>query len=316
MTNPNASFRIFFYSISCCLLFLAATQQTALAEDRGAFALWTEVDVKSEAPGTGELKPVGDAQAMAEGERIVTGEGGECGVGFEGALEDSVLKVMPGSTARLTNLGDDARVDVEDGSVFVKLKGLPAKSRFEVSTPTAVAVARGTAWLQSKDAVEVFDGSVHVDSSSGQTQDLEKDEALDITPAGALSAKRAVLPSGRQAWNIFQEGISKNVLRASEIQEIREAIDAKRASATCGPAGPFAWERPVAVGDIVRVSDINELKTALSQAPFKQGEAYVRDFLDPIPVLSPGDHIQVSHLNRLRKAVENASVETCEKAAP
>jgi hypothetical protein len=54
-----------------------------------------------------------------------------------------------------------AKTDLADGSVFVKLKGLPKDSSFDVRTPTAVATVRGTEYRASfvNGQTEVFNSS-------------------------------------------------------------------------------------------------------------------------------------------------------------
>ena len=60
-----------------------------------------------------------------------------------------------------------------------------------------------------------------------------------------------------------------NRIKASDVQDIRAGIDARRNTAACGSLGPYPWATGVITAGVpMRAAQINEIKTALTQAPF------------------------------------------------
>lgn len=284
---------------------------SAKASGEEAVVLWTEGDVSFEMPGAENPQPVGSGGAVPEGTRVVTAENASCGLGFEGSLAESAIMIEPRSSARLESLGNSTRIGLDEGSIFTKLSKLRKDSVFRVETPTAVATARGTGWKQSNERMEVFEGTVDLESSSGLKESISDGDAYEFSLDGSLALKRPADESSRRSWDKFvgqaQASPYFGRIRADDVLRIRDTIDAKRVSAACGSVAAYPWDSIVEKGAAVFVAQINQLKTALTEPPFSQNPAFVSTYLDPIPVLEPGDRIRASDLNLLLDAAENAS---------
>lgn len=295
----------------CLTLFGVLFGFSEKASGEEAVVLWTDGDVSFEMPGAESPQPVGVGGAVPEGTRVVTAENASCGLGFEGSLAESAVMIEPRSLARLENLGDSAHIGLDEGSILTKLSKLRKNSAFKVETPTAVATARGTGWKQSNERMEVFEGTVDLEASSGLKESISDGDAYEFSLDGSLALKRPADEASRQSWEQFvghaQASPYFGRIRADDVLRIRDTIDAKRASAACGSAAAYPWDGIVEKGAAVFVAQINQLKTALTEPPFSQNPAFVSAYLDPIPDLQPGDRIRASDLNLLLDAAENAS---------
>ena len=108
-------------------------------------------------------------------------------------------------------------------------------------------------------------------------------------------------------YAVMETGSKQYRVSAGDILKIRETIDAKRKSDACGAAGVYPWNMDVAAGTVISSSQINELKTALTEPPFAQSPEFVAAYLDPIPVSQPGAPAHASTLQLLLEAAKNAS---------
>lgn len=296
---------------ACLALSGAFFGLSAKASGEDAVVLWTEGDVSFEMPGAESPQPVGSGSTVPEGTRVVTAENASCGLGFEGPLAESAVMIEPRSSARLESLGNSVHIGLDEGSIFTKLSKLRKDSIFKVETPTAVATARGTGWEQSNERMEVFEGAVTLEARSGLKESILEGDAYEFSLDGSLALKRPADESSRQSWNGFvvraQASPYFGRIRADDVLHIRDTIDAKRASAVCGSRTAYPWDGIVEKGTAVFVAQINQLRTSLTEPPFSQNPGFVSAYLDPIPILQPGDRIRASDLNLLLDATENAS---------
>jgi hypothetical protein len=282
----------------------------------GAFAdeatvLWTDGEVQLQPAGSETLEPVTAGTAVPEGSRVVTSENVSCGLGFEGSLAESAVTLKPETSAQLKTLGDSTHIELEQGSLFVKLAKLKKDSQFVVATPTAIASARGTGWLQSMDQIEVFEGTVSIKNSSDVEETVPEGEAAQLGSDGSVSNRYSASDENRSSWETFNQRAASspyfNRINAGDILRIRETIDAKRGTAACGSAGAYSWATVVAPGTVAASAQINELKTALTEPPFLQSDDFVKTYLDPVPTLHPGDPVRASTLDLILEAAKNAS---------
>lgn len=289
--------------ISSLLLSVAAAlllTHPALANDQ-AVVLSSEgsVQIDGRTPSPGET--------IAEGSRILSGPDGSLSIGLEGTHAGSSLVIEPSSEMRVGDLGENGRLDLDSGSVFLKLTH-SKKSHFQVSTPTAVATVRGTGWYQTPSTVAVYEGTVEVSAPDGSSESLSSDEAVDITGQGLI--RHEADPSGRDLWmeKIGQAEASPYFgrIRASDVLRIRQRIDEKRSESACGSLGPRAWKSSVAEEASVGSDALQEIKDALNEAPFAGREDFIRRYVDRIPDIRPGSRTSGELLRLLLEAAENA----------
>lgn len=171
-------------------------------------ALGVEGQAQVQEPGSSEWKKLVKGAVLSEGACVSTQEGASCLLGFEGDKKGA-LKIKPGSTLALKNLGEPTQMSLEEGGIFVKLRNLKKESRFEVISPTATATVRGTGWSQSADRMEVFEGSVHVLGFSGDQTDLAENQAVSIDTTGHLGEIGPADEESKQAWNDFSRNVEQ-----------------------------------------------------------------------------------------------------------
>ena len=90
---------------------------------------------------------------------------------------------------------------------------------------------------------------------------------------------------------------------APGISWVRQIIDERRASDACGSMSPYPWRTVVEAGAVISVSQIHELRSALTEPPFVQKSEYVLTYIDPLPALKYGDPIRLHRqpLSRSRR---------------
>ncbi len=278
----------------------------AMAQD--ATVLWAQGEVQVKKADDPIAATAVAGTALPQGAQIVTGQDGSCGVGLEGPLAGSAVEFKSGSTATLDDLGAQTRINLTQGGLFAKLSKLKKESSFEVSTPSAVATARGTAWEQSLDRIEVFEGTVQVKDISGQVESLSQGEAYDIRSNGTYGARRAVTAGSQEAFQTFAQRVTSspyyNVVNAADILYVRGLIDMKRNS--CGSAS-YPWQTEVQTGTIISSSEINELKTALTKPPIQQTPVFTATYLDPVGEIRSGEPVRAVTIQLLTDAADNAA---------
>ncbi|HXV18913.1 MAG TPA: FecR domain-containing protein, partial [Candidatus Omnitrophota bacterium] len=157
---------------------------------------------------------------------ILTASNASCIVGI-GGDEKSAVQVNPDSRAVIHSY-DPVHVDLQSGKLFALVRGLRKGSDFRVSTPTAVASARGTGWGQDSSAVDVFEENVNVNGKAGGEEDVEEGKGLKVNPDGTLGETYEVSEKKIEEWNIFKEdaeeaiGEDEDDLPGDDLDEIKE----------------------------------------------------------------------------------------------
>lgn len=85
--------------------------------------------------------------ALTTGETIETGPGGYVDLSLD-PQRKNITRIEENTKAVLRSL-DPGTIDIVEGSIFAKLRALPKKSEFQVETPIAIAVVRGSAYRTS-----------------------------------------------------------------------------------------------------------------------------------------------------------------------
>lgn len=91
---------------------------------------------------SGVERAVLEGDLLAENQTVLVGDAASLDLAYDRDW-NNVVRLEGGTVARVASVAP-ARIDLQRGAVFAKLKKLPTASSFEVRTPTAVAAVRGT----------------------------------------------------------------------------------------------------------------------------------------------------------------------------
>lgn len=207
-------------AFSAVLVLLALAGGTVFAAE--ATILKTDGDVQVRVPESKEWKPAETGQSLPAGSEILTASNSSCIVGI-GGDEKSVVRVNPDSRAVLHSY-DPAHVDLQSGKLFALVRGLKKGSDFRVSTPTAVASARGTGWGQDNGSVDVFEDNVNVDGKAGGEQDVPEGDGVKVNPDGTIGETYELSEEKIEEWNAFKED-AEEALGEGEDEEPGDEMD-------------------------------------------------------------------------------------------
>ena len=128
------------------------------------------------------LKADGSTQALKQGDLLAIGDTVLVGdASFVDVAYDkewnNVTRFWAGSKVRIKSVFPTG-IEMSKGDVFARLAKLPAKSTFEIETPTAVAAVRGSAYRTvtdgaTTDVYNLHDSEVEVHSKNADGQMME-----------------------------------------------------------------------------------------------------------------------------------------------
>jgi hypothetical protein len=205
----------------CATLFLAAAS-AAFAEDyRYEVLAVTGNPTLTEAGGSSRALAEGDT--LKTGDVLKTGENDTLTLSQDGEWKNTAY-VESGSTIVIKSVLP-AKMELQNGSVFAKLKSLPKNSSFSVQTPTAVASVRGTEYrvrFESGDT-QVFNFSeskvfVYAPGPDGEAFGAP----LELTHSQKTEISRGEAPSAPSLMTYEDTGLGQKASAAVESQ-IREA---------------------------------------------------------------------------------------------
>ncbi len=221
-----------FFSLT--LLFISLSS-SALASQ--AHILHIEGTVEAKAPSE-DWKPVQKGAALGEGSLVRTGAASSCEIAIDGSK--SVVRMKENSQTALPAITEtNVRVELKEGKVLVWLRDLPKKSSFQVSSPTAVATARGTGWEQGMDEMRVFENSVEVAGAGGDSKVLEEGQGIGFESDG-LGEIFEVPQEARAEWDSFQDEADKHI--AEEDAPAPAQAEEKTEAAAATEAAPSTEE--------------------------------------------------------------------------
>ena len=130
-------------------------------------------------------RPLKEGDLLQAGEIVEVGEGGSLDLSYDRDW-NNVVRFEAGSRGKVTLIAP-GKIDLEQGSVFARLKKLPRDSTFEVSTPNAIAAVRGSEYRVVLEAgrTEVFNFS---ESSNVLIYDRNPDGSPDLLSQVTLPA--------------------------------------------------------------------------------------------------------------------------------
>lgn len=216
-----------FAVFSVALALLAFAGADAFAAE--ATILQSSGDVQVRVPEGKEWKPAEVGQSVPMGSEILTAANSSCIVGI-GGDEKSAVQVNPDSRAVLHSY-DPVHVDLQSGKLFALVRGLRKGSDFRVSTPTAVASARGTGWGQDSSSVDAFEDDVNVDGKAGGNQAIHEGDGLKVNPDGSLGDTYELSDEKIEEWNAFKEDAEEGLGEGEEDEPGDEMDEIKEDSA-------------------------------------------------------------------------------------
>ncbi len=181
------------------VLYLAAPAWAADAPAAGKIVnVKGDVQVKG-APGA-EWAGAQEGAAVAQGGEVLTNADSTCDLAI-GADQASTIRLNPNSRAVLNSI-DPAKVDLQSGKLFALVRGLKG-SAFQVSTPTAVASARGTGFTAEENAIKVFEDSVDVEGKAGADPTVGEGKGIVTKPDGTLGDTFNLTDEDWEDWDKF-----------------------------------------------------------------------------------------------------------------
>ena len=186
-----------------------ANVQTVQAADSQAQAKVSNLEgqVQVKTPPSTEWKNLKKDDRLGQGDEVLTGPDSRCEIAL-GDGNQSAIKINPDSLATLTSL-DPVKIDLKSGQILSLVRHLKPGSTFQVSTPTAVAVARGTGWWQGKNLIKGFEGTIHLTGSDGQTVDVPAGKGITIDDSGHLGPLFDLSDEDFKAWDEFKKSIEE-----------------------------------------------------------------------------------------------------------
>jgi hypothetical protein len=196
--------------------------------------------------------PLKDGDFLLAGQTVRVEKGGLVDLAFDGEWQNTV-RLESDTELSLSALHPDVALELGEGDVFTELDALPQGSTFELTTPTATASVRGTAWH-----TEHRGGQTQIASFKGDVEVLSaKDRAAGAGPVRLGPNQRtSVAPSGAL--------LTPQPLRESDRlkgERLLRAVDARRKDLTARGR----------VGKLPRVAEIEKRIRALGPRPGREG---------------------------------------------
>lgn len=190
------------------LLFVAlnatAEQTATLVSMRGK--------VKVQTPDLPVWSDTKEGAILPEGSKVLTGPNSSCSIAIGEEKPNKLLK-MESSTELSLQSFERGELYMQTGKLFTLVTGLKKGQTFSVKSPTAVASARGTAWVQEvlsdkADRVTVHASKVLVRAYE-RTAIMRPNEVADISDGVIRSSP--VSEASRAEWNGFLKDMEEYV---------------------------------------------------------------------------------------------------------
>lgn len=184
-----------------------------------------EGTVEIQRAGEGDFAAAAEGQTLREGDVIRTGPDGRAEIEY---FDGSITRLDYNTTFTIVALTDDAEggstvieADQASGGTFSRVVELTdSQSRFETSTPTAVASVRGTDYFvlindDGTQIVGVIEGLVDVGGTVGDDVSLTPLRGVNVSPSGVLGVPFVLPPellnSDFLRWNLCERDFVASV---------------------------------------------------------------------------------------------------------
>lgn len=152
---------------------------------------------------TDEWQELRRGQKLSENSHILTSKNSRCEIQF--GTKQSAAKLAEDSYVVLESL-DPISLKIQSGKIYALARNLKKGSSFQVKTPTVIAAARGTGWIQTEKSIEVVEDVVNVQDQSGNEVDVPAGKGLDILEDGKLGDIREIKNEVKEDWKDFESG--------------------------------------------------------------------------------------------------------------
>jgi hypothetical protein len=220
-----------------------------------------EGTVEIQRAGEGSFSAAAEGQTLREGDVIRTGPDGRAEIEY---FDGSITRLDFNTTFTIVALTDDAEAgstvieaDQASGGTFSRVVELTgSQSRFETSTPTAVASVRGTDYfvLINDDATQivgVIEGLVDVGGTVGDDVSLTALRGVNVSTSGVLGAAFDLPPellnSDFLSWNLCERDFVASVCTEVEAKVQKPKKDKKEEPPPPPPQSPEVEVQPVTV---------------------------------------------------------------------
>jgi len=221
--------KILCFGLTLVLVGIFAMSAYAADNDFKAIVISIKGDVNVDLQGKGKWIAAENDMELKQGAILKTGAASSADLIFDKAMLN-VVNVGENTTLAVDLLSHSlTQINLPNGKVLAKLKGLKNGAKFQVRTPTAICGARGTGL-----GVEVFEGITNVQAFEDviYVQGIGPNgEPLSVTvevPAGWKSAIKAgenpTPPAGLttnevRVWNAWVTSVTKTVAEAEKETE-------------------------------------------------------------------------------------------------
>lgn len=201
-------------------LFVLASSNAASADDYRCEVLAVEGGAACSSA-SGSMRSLAAGDLVAPDDTVAVAEGGQLDLALDGDA-DNVVRVESGTRVTVKTLFP-TNLAMDHGALYAKLKNLPNESSFQVTTPTAIAVVRGSEYRVAADrdgATEVLnfsDSPVYVSGldASGEALKLMNAQRTDVRRGGPPAAPRAMSQADLRRGAALREAVAR---RADEFR--------------------------------------------------------------------------------------------------
>ncbi len=228
--------KLVFSSFFLAFFFLAGNECHAL-ELAKARVIELTGEVRFKNPEDVDWRPVSKDMELMEGASLFVGPNSECGLAFGDDFK-SVTHLKQDTRVVLKSISAQPQLELSAGEVFALVRNLKKESSFRVSTPTAVATVRGTAFSfsaegigsQMNSTVQVYEHSVGLNPIDQPDKEIPVWEGRGATmgPHGAMEKEFELSPEDFQAGKEFMT----EALAALALDEKGAEVAPKRESDT------------------------------------------------------------------------------------
>ncbi len=230
-----------------CSLSLAMADENDRAKVIG---LTGQVQYKN--PGDLDWQTATQGLELAEGASVFVGPDSDCQLAF-GTGFQSVTHIKQDSRVVLRSISTDPQLEISNGEVFALVRNLKKESSFRISTPTAVATVRGTAFSfaaegigqEADSTLQVFDHTVGLNPIDKLEEEMpiEEGHGAVMGADGKIEKEFELSPEDMQAGRDFMnEALVVMDLPKPETENVpapaRDTDEGDEDKKDGGPGGP------------------------------------------------------------------------------
>ena len=232
--------------VSC----LAWTAASVPADEAFHCEVLSMTGIAHVARASGETALLKEGDLLSEGDSIEVSENGTLDLAYDKEW-NNVVHLEKGAKAKVESISP-AKLGLNDGAVYARLKKLPATSSFDVQTPTAVAAVRGTEYR-----TVVHDGQTEIFNFSSS-----KVFVYGVDEGGHKSEEPPAVLESEQKTSVESAGEPPKAPQTMETHEKTACEVSQKAIVT-------QVERAVTEGRIGKIQTVTEIESTLQSRKSK-----------------------------------------------